>query len=189
MLHAETNSSSETIEHRMGKASKAYWQLKQVWRAPLSLRVKGQMYTSLVRSILLYGAGTWTTTNADLRQLETFEMSRIRDILRISRTRHISSIKLWAKLGIDVSIGEEVRRARLRSFGHVMQMDEGRTAKVVVEESFEGFSSGRGTPTKTWIQCVKEDIGTRGYGLYSAKRRAIKNETAYHKRVVLGIRQ
>lgn len=107
------------------------------------------MYTSLVRSILLYGAGTWTTTVNDLQMLETFEMSCIRSILKTSRIHHFRSVDLKSRLGIDTSIVEEVRRARLRQFGHVVRMDEDRIPKIVIENSFEGCTVGRGRPVKT----------------------------------------
>ena len=91
----------------------------------------------------------------------------------------MSSVSLRTRLGVKCSIGEEVTKARLRYFGHVMRMDVDRTPRILVLDCFDERAqpknTRRGRPLKTWMQCVREDLGRRGYGLYSAKHLAMKS--------------
>jgi hypothetical protein len=57
-VQSTDGTSTWAVQQRISKASKAFWQLRKLWKSSLKLKVKGLMYTSLIRSILLYGAGT-----------------------------------------------------------------------------------------------------------------------------------
>ena len=61
-VQSRDGESTHAIDHRISKAAKAFWQLRGLWRSSLSI-LKGKLYMTLIRSILLYGAGTWTTSH------------------------------------------------------------------------------------------------------------------------------
>ena len=150
--------------------------------------VKGALYCTTIRSILLYGAGAWTTLEEDMRLLETFEMGCVRQILKVSRLEHINSHVLRERLGIDSSIKEEVTRARLRLYGHVARMDNKRLPKILVENCFELNYSKVGRPRKCWGQCISTDMESRGFGPHSGAHLARKNRTAYRTRIVYNLK-
>ena len=89
-----------------------------------------------------------------------------------------------ARLGVETSITEEVRRARARLFGHIMRMDADMIPKKVVEASFDVDYVVPGRPEKTWIQCLKADFTAQGFGIYTARSLAIKSRDGYRRRVV-----
>ena len=111
------------VKHRMGVAAMAFRQLKKLWGCPMDNMVKGRLYSATIRRMLLHGAGTWTMNADEYRVLETFEMSLVRSILKISKLRRITSVELRARLGITTSIREEVTRDRLRLFVWARQQD------------------------------------------------------------------
>jgi hypothetical protein len=185
-VQSRDGKSTKAIEYRISKASKAFWQLRGLWRSNLSMHLKGRLYTTLIRSILLYGAGTWTTTSDDQQALETFDMQCIRSILQTSRILHIRSVMLRSRLGIDSSIFEEVRRARLRLFGHVCRMEDGRIPRSLMESGYRLPQVRPGRPQMTWHHCIEKDLEFRGEGFYSARRLAIKSRAKYREHVVYG---
>ena len=91
-------------------------------------------------------------------------------------------------MGVECSVGEEVARAWLRYFGHVMRMNDNRIPKILVLDGFDERKQPnairRGRPLKTWLQCVRDDLASRGYGLYSARHLAIKSRDEYRRKIV-----
>jgi len=56
---------------RMGKANSTFGRLGRIWASrKISVRVKIQLYNSLVLAVLLYGAETWPITKLKTRKLE-----------------------------------------------------------------------------------------------------------------------
>ena len=91
-------------------------------------------------------------------------------------------------LGIDSPIREEVTRARLRLFGHVVRMDDQRLPKVLVEDCFEPNHSTAGRPRKSWGQCLVTDMKSRGFGPHSGARLAVKNRKTYRSIIVYNMK-
>ena len=69
-----------------GGGGRAYqmWRKKVFWSANLSKATKMRVFQTLVLSVLLYGAETWTITQKDLRKLRTFHVKCLRDILGVT---------------------------------------------------------------------------------------------------------
>ncbi len=67
-------------------------------RREISLRTKGRVYQTVVRSILLYGCETWPVRVADERMLEVFDNDSIRRILRVRRRDCVPFVELRRRL-------------------------------------------------------------------------------------------
>ena len=53
------------IKARIGKARLAFTQLQKVWKATkVSIKTKIRLFNSNVKSVLMYGCETWTTTKS-----------------------------------------------------------------------------------------------------------------------------
>ena len=185
-------SSCEAMHHRMGAASMAFRQLKSFWGCSMDKRIKGRLFVATVRSVLLHGASTWTMHAHDYRLLETFEMSCVRQVLKISKLRRIPSAALRGMLGITTSIADEVQRERLRLFGHVSRMDSHRWGRILVEDGVNGSSNGAvGRPSKTGLQCVQSDVRGRmkstEFGLRQAADLARRSRNRFRNELVFGI--
>ena len=180
-------STSDTIKFRMSKASGAFHALSDLWKRPLKLHVKGLIFDTLVRGVLLHGSETWVTKASDIRMLETFEMSCVRTILRVSKLEHIRSIDLRRRLRLDAGIEECVVRSRLRYFGHVVRLgpDTMLYKLAFCEESHQTV----GRPLKTWLTCIREDLKYRRIeGIETAKHLVKKGRDSYRNRVVYDTR-
>jgi len=91
------------------------------------------VFVTLVRSVLLSGAGMWTSATEDIKHLETWEAALMRQITGSSMLQHRSTDSMRLQLCIGTSITEEVFRASLRLYGHVMRLSSAdRALKVEV---------------------------------------------------------
>ena len=73
---AENGSSTSDIKNRIRKAGAAFQRLNNIWTSKsISSHTKMQLYQSLILSILLYGAESWTVKKEDSNRLHVFEMA------------------------------------------------------------------------------------------------------------------
>jgi hypothetical protein len=84
----------------------------------VSLKLKGKVYASCVRSCMIYGSEKWTMKKEHKTKLETTEMRMIRLMCGVSLRDKKTSSELRDRVGVE-TIGEICRRSRLRWFGHV----------------------------------------------------------------------
>ena len=175
MIQDKNAGSELAIEKRMEKASKAFGMLTSLWRSKIRWQIKGMMYVTMVRSILLYGASTWTTKADDFRALEVFEAGCVRRILKVSRLEHVATDTLRERLGIASNTREEVAKCRIRLFRHAFSSSEETLLRTAIEAELEDPVKGRpGRPVKRWINSVEGDIKDYGFGLYTARGLATK---------------
>ncbi|VDO83765.1 unnamed protein product [Schistosoma mattheei] len=80
-----------TIEE-IGKARAAYLQLRNIWNSKqLSTNTKVRIFNANVKTVLLYGAETWTTTKTIIQKIQVFINSCLSKILRIGWPDTISN--------------------------------------------------------------------------------------------------
>ena len=198
-IQSASTTSTAAIRHRIAKATKAFGMLTKLWRSRMKWHVKGAVYCSMVRSVLLYASETWTTTSADLQELETFEMACLRRIARTSLLAHRTSESVRQQLRIGTSIADVVRQSRLRYLGHVLRMDRNRQPYIVLRTALDSKNKGRGRPRKTWVQCVTEDLKSRSLNMIDVERilapchggdeaEVVRAKGEYRRRVVYGIK-
>ena len=121
-----------------------------------SLKMKGKIYKTCVRSVMVYGSETWAMRVEDMHRLERTERMMIRWMCGVTLKERKCSEELLDRLGIE-SIAEVVRRGRLRWFGHVERMSADSWVSACREITIEG-SRGRGRGRKTWWECVVDDM-------------------------------
>ena len=88
----------------------------------MSLKVKGKLYASCVRSVMVYACETWAAKEEDVRRLECTDLWMIRWMCNAMLKDRKSSEELRGCLGL-VNIRDIISRNRLRWFGHVERMD------------------------------------------------------------------
>ncbi|KAK3571522.1 hypothetical protein QTP86_012859 [Hemibagrus guttatus] len=99
----------------------------------ISARIKGKVYRTVVRPAMLYGLETVSLRKRQESELEVAELKMLRFSLGVTRLDRIRNeyIRGTAHVG---RLGDKVREARLRWFGHVQRRDrKGRELADVME--------------------------------------------------------
>ena len=153
----ETGSCQAEVEIRVEAAENKWRELTPViCDKQMSLTLRAKVYKSMVRPVLLYGAGTWATKRSDLQLLKKTEMKMLEDMGKWDNSSEgeASSEKIRVELGV-AEIENKVKEARLEMFGHVKRSDG--CIKAAYEMKMKG-KRGRGRPEQRWIDCVSKDL-------------------------------
>ena len=147
------------VRHRIAAASVAFVRLRKakVWSThALSRYTKLQLFQSIVISVLLYGAETWTLLNKHCAALSVFLMRCLRHICGISLKDHVSNTAILSMCQ-TCSVDAQLRSKRLRWYGHVCRMIDCRLPKVMLFGQVKG-SHPPGRPRKIWNDIVLSDF-------------------------------
>ena len=152
---------------RIGAGSRCSWALDKIIKSRgISRRTKVQVYTAIIRPIVLYGSETWQLTKELERRLEVFERTILRRIFGPVRDevtgewrwRHNQELMDLARIPVITSIQ---RSYRLRWAGHVARMGDERTPKRVMMGQLQGRRP-LGRPKKRWSDNLREDLQQLG---------------------------
>ncbi|VDP37961.1 unnamed protein product [Schistosoma margrebowiei] len=117
----EQGGSDAGVKARIGKGRAAYLQLKNVWNSKqLSTNIKVGIFNRNVKTVLLYGTETWTTTKAIIQKIQMFINSCLRKILRICWPDTIINNPLWERTN-QISTEEEIRKKRWEWIGNIKE--------------------------------------------------------------------
>jgi hypothetical protein len=133
--------------------------------------VKGKLYSSCVRSCILYGSETWAVTLEGQRRLERTEMQMVRRMCGVTLKDRRASDNLRKSLGIEC-ITTVRRRNRLRWFGHVQRKPDTAWVRKCMDMEVEG-RRGRGRPKLTWMEVVRRDLERCGLHVEEAQNRNV----------------
>ncbi|KAK3565412.1 hypothetical protein QTP86_008019, partial [Hemibagrus guttatus] len=103
---------------------------RKVWgvlcERKISARIKGKVYRTVVRAAMLYGLETVSLRKRQESELEVAELKMLRFSLGVTRLDRIRNeyIRGTAHVG---RLGDKVREARLRWFGHVQRRETKQT--------------------------------------------------------------
>jgi predicted DNA binding CopG/RHH family protein len=140
----------QDVRRRIGLAHGAMQSLNTIWIAKdISPTTKVSLYQTLVLSIVLYSAETWTLKAKDLRRLNTFEMSCLRKILGVSRRDRLRNDFIRNSLGLNYTILDKIHQKRLTYFGHITRMDTTRYPKITLEGHVHAWETITRVTTKT----------------------------------------
>ena len=155
----DTIGSSGGSEHAVLARIRSAWnrfrQLVGVLAArDISLKLRGRLYDSCVRSTMLYGSETWVMKKDIESKIIRNENQMLRWICGVKLLDKISCKELRSRLGLE-SIEVVMRRRRLRWFGHV-ERKEDHWVKRCMELEIPGCKL-KGGPKKTWWETMKVD--------------------------------
>jgi len=111
--------------------------LGKIWTSKDIRKVtKVTLYKTLVQSVVLHNAETWTLKQEHQRKLRVFEMlRRICGVTRRDRKRNIDIINA---LDIDEDVVELLQKWRLTYFGHVPRMQQERYPHILLHGHISG---------------------------------------------------
>ena len=108
-----------------------------------------------MRSVLLYGAETWRTSNRIESRLRGFEGRCLRRILNIWWEHRVTNKEVAERTGIECIV-DEVKKRRWRWLGHVMRMHKSRHPLAALTWTPQGKRT-KGRPQGTWRRTVDEE--------------------------------
>ncbi|CAH8443014.1 unnamed protein product [Heterobilharzia americana] len=113
------------ISARIQKTRLAFANLRHLWCCrDIRLSIKGHVYYTAVRSVLLYGCETWLLKVEDMRRLQVFDHRCLRSIGRIPWCHHVSNAEVRSRVlgSRGKSVDEVMNLQRLRWLGHLLRM-------------------------------------------------------------------
>ena len=119
-------------------------------RMPMEL--KTQVYKTMVRPVILYGAEIWAVKEEHVKKLEVAEMRCLLTIRGATRRDRMRNEDIRQELKVT-ELREKIRECRLRWYGHVKRMEQNEFVRWAAERKEPGTRK-RGRPRKRWMDCV-----------------------------------
>ncbi|XP_072019709.1 uncharacterized protein [Amphiura filiformis] len=171
MVGCDADSTPE-INARLAIARDATSQLLGLWKAKaISLKLKKQLVRSLVWSIALYGAESWTLKQSDIEKIESFELWVWRRMLQVSWKERKTNAWIRQKVGITEKQGllSQLKKRKISLYGHWKWRPDS-----IVQITIEGEVEGKARPGRRktgWIDNIR--MWTNG-GMAVAREKACK---------------
>ena len=126
----------------------------------LPARVKGKVYSSVVRPAMMYELETMAVTKKQVEEMEVAEMKMLRFAMGVTRKHKIRNEYIRSIVKVE-RLGMKMREGRMRWYGHVMRRDQEYVGRKMMEMELPG-KRRRGRPKKRFLDVVKEDMGKVG---------------------------
>ena len=107
------------------------------------------IYNSFFKSVLIYGAETWSLYEDDRRRIDATEMDALRRSARISKLNRKTNEYNRGKMDAQDMILGDITRKQLIWYSHVERMDPTRLPKITIHWKPEKRKQ-RGRPRGTW---------------------------------------
>ncbi|KAK3571406.1 hypothetical protein QTP86_010698 [Hemibagrus guttatus] len=135
----------------------------------ISARIKGKVYRTVVRPAMLYGLETVSLRKRQESELEVAELKMLRFSLGVTRLDRIRNeyIRGTAHVG---RLGDKVREARLRWFGHVQRRESEYIGRRMLDMGLPGRRQ-RGRPKRRYMDGMNEDMKLVGASVEDAEDR------------------
>ncbi|KAK3560749.1 hypothetical protein QTP86_016542, partial [Hemibagrus guttatus] len=135
----------------------------------ISVRIKGKVYRTVVRPAMLCGLETVSLRKRQESELEVAELKMLRFSLGVTRLDRIRNeyIRGTAHVG---RLGDKVREARLRWFGHVQRRESEYIGRRMLDMELPGRRQ-RGRPKRRYMDGINEDMKLVGASVEDAEDR------------------
>ena len=122
----------------------------------LPAKVKGKVYSPVVRPAMVYGLETVAVTKKQVEEMEVAEMKMLRFTTGVTRKDKIRNEHTRSTVKVEC-LGMKMREGRLRWYGHVMRRDQEYVGRKMMEMELPG-KRRRGRPKRRFLDVVKEDM-------------------------------
>ena len=108
----------------------------------LPARVKGKVYSSVVRPAMVYGLETVAVTKKQVVEMKVAEMKMLRFAMGVTRKDKIINEYIRSTIKVE-RLGMKMRKGRLRWYANVMRRDQEYVERKMMEMELPGMR-GRG---------------------------------------------
>jgi hypothetical protein len=161
-LFSSSSGVEEELEKRRNQAAKVWGRLYKPVFKPKSvpLSIKGAVYKTFVLPVLLYACETWACTSKQEEDMEKWQSSKLRVVLRKRLSDRTPLNVLRDRLGVQ-SVVSVVRKRRLQYFGKHMLSDKYEWVQRVMCGKVKGGKRSPGAQKVRWSDCVLRDARDR----------------------------
>src|SRR5688572_11833559 len=152
----------EDIRARVGMATAAFWQNKEVMRGNIRLSTKLKILNSYVFSIASYGCESWTWNKKMRQKVDALEMWCYRKILKINFRDRIRNKDVLSRMHTELHFMRDMMKRKMKYAGHVLRGSAGVLHLQILEGQVEGIRK-QGRPRDTWFQGMLKWSGKK-YG-------------------------
>ena len=145
----------------------------------LPARVKGKVYSSVVRPAMVYGLETVAVTKKQVKEMEVAEIKMLRFAMGVTRKDNIRNEYIRGTVKVE-RLGMKMREGRLRWYRHVMRRDKEYVGRKMVKMELPGKRK-RGRPKRRFLDVVKEDMREVG-----AKETDLEDRTVWRQIICCG---
>ena len=103
----------------------------------LPARVKGKVYSSVVRPAMVYGLETVAVTKKQVEEMKVAEMKMLRFAIGVTRKDKIRNEHIRSTVRVE-RLEMKMREGRLRWYGHVMRRDQEYVGRKMMEMELPG---------------------------------------------------
>lgn len=153
------------IQNRITKGQQTIGALNGIlWSKAISKKQKSRLYSSIFKSIILYGCETWQINKSQEAKLNTIAMDFLRRSARISRMDKIRNDRIRDIMMIEKPFIEDIQQKQLGWFGHIKRMQETRLPYQILHwQPYEKRKRGR--PKTTWESGINKAMSERNLQL------------------------
>jgi hypothetical protein len=152
-MMTSTGGTEDEVKARIQEANAAFIHLYPVWRArEISIQTKLQIFTSNVKSALLFACETVKSTKEILKDLQTFINRCLRKIFKTFWPNTISHEKLWS-LVHETPLEQQIKCRKWKWIGHTLR----KRLTAIENEALNWNPQGqrrRGRPWMIWKRTV-----------------------------------
>ena len=121
---------------------------------------QGEVYKTVVRPTMMYGAETWAWKNAHEKKLDVAEMRMLRWMSAVTKTDIIGNERIRGTTKVG-EISKKVQESRLKWYGHVSRREDEYVGKRVLGMEVPR-KRRRGRPKRRWLDSIRNDLSERG---------------------------
>ena len=124
----------------------------------IDLPLRMRILRCYVFSILLYGAKSWTLTDAICKSLEAFKMWTYCRMLRISWVNRVRNTEVLNQLHKEQEILYTIKKRKLEYFGHISRNTKYEMLQIIMQ----GKVDGRRGPERwrtSWLMILRQWYG------------------------------
>lgn len=179
LINSEGSPEKE-IKRRIEMGRCAMVKLNKIWKdGSINKNVKVKLVKTLIFSIVLYGAETWTLNKTSRVKLNSFEMWCWRKLLRIPWTAKRTNASIAEELNLTQRLANMAIIKVIKYFGHIVR-SERNLELLIIQGKIQG-TRPKGRPPQRWTDIIKH---WSGLTLWQCVQRA-RNRGAWRKMIQL----
>ena len=149
------------LSHALSHVCRHKTKMPDVWyNRNILTQTRIRIYRAAVLTVLLYRSETWTAIKSHVHRVEAFHQRCLRRIMRIKFFSNIINEIVLQQAGIE-NVAIVISRNRLRWFGHVAVARNKDFVRMFAQKLLRWKPThrkrSRDRPSKSWLDCVKED--------------------------------